>query len=126
MRLADLPAGTLLMGPGVATAVEAREVRESDVLEVGGTAVTVTGTEDHDLKGMTRIPVTWHPYEDETVRCERWTLPGATRLTPRRLLRAQRVECRLCGPGTGHDVLVDRVAEGWVDTWVCDAHLRLS
>ncbi|GAA3087623.1 hypothetical protein GCM10020000_88080 [Streptomyces olivoverticillatus] len=110
----------------VVTAVEARELREGDVLDVGGTAVTVTGTDHHDLPGMARIPVSYRPYGDERVRCERWTVPAAARFTPRRLLRAQRVDCVLCAPGTnGHDVLVDRVKEGWVRSWVCDAHLGL-
>ncbi|MEV7887520.1 hypothetical protein ACWD3I_26050 [Streptomyces sp. NPDC002817] len=70
------------MTGSVVTAVEARELREGDLLAVGGTTVTVTGTDHHDLPGMTRIPVSYHPYDTETIRTERWTLPATTRLTP--------------------------------------------
>jgi hypothetical protein len=126
MRLADLPAGALIMTGSVVTAVEARELRDGDVLDVAGTTVTVTGTDHHDLPGLARIPVSYHPYDSETVRSERWTLPETTRLTPRQLLRTERVECGLCESGTNrHDVLVDRVNEGWVQSYVCDAHLKL-
>ncbi|MFJ1744325.1 hypothetical protein ACIOG4_37465 [Streptomyces microflavus] len=126
MRLTDLPAGTFMLSGSVVTAVEARELAEDDVLDVGGTTVTVTGTAGHAIPGMTCLSVTWHPYEDDRVRCEQWTLPAATRLTPRLLLRPERVECAVCDPGTrAHDVLVDRVTEGWVQSWVCDGHLTL-
>ncbi len=126
MRLADLPQGVLIMTGSVVTAVEASELQEGDILAVGGTTVTVTGTDHHDLPGMTRIPVSYHPYDTETVRSERWTLPATTRLIPRQLLRTERVDCMLCEPGTnGRDVLVDRVTEGWVQSWVCDAHLQM-
>lgn len=126
MRLADLPAGVVIMTGSVVAAVEARELRERDVLDVGGTTVTVTGTDHHDLPGMARVPVSYRPYDDERVRSERWTLPETTRFTPRQLLRAERVDCGMCEPGTnGHDILVDRVREGWVQSWVCDAHLQL-
>ncbi|MFD9038729.1 hypothetical protein [Streptomyces bottropensis] len=115
------------MTGSVVAAVEARELREGDLLSVGGTTVMVTGTDQHDIPGMTRIPVSYRPYDTETVRSERWTLPTTTRLIPRQLLRSERVDCIVCEPGTnGHDVLVDRVSEGWVQSWVCDAHLHLG
>ncbi|MEO3976744.1 hypothetical protein [Streptomyces sp. CAU 1734] len=125
MRLADLPAGTVVMDGSVATAVEARELREGDLLDVGGTTVTITGNAaGHDLSGMTRVSVSYRLHDNETVRTERWTLPGTGHFAARRLLRSERVECGLCEPGgNSHDVLVDRVTEGWVRSWVCDAHL---
>jgi hypothetical protein len=126
MRLADLPAGVFVMTGSVVTGVEARELREGDLLTVNGTTVTVTGTDHHDLPGMARIPVSYHPYDNDTVRVERWSVPSDTRFTPLQLLRADRVECGLCEPDTnGHDVLLDRVSEGWVQSWVCDQHLEL-
>ncbi|MBQ0890018.1 hypothetical protein KBZ94_34700 [Streptomyces sp. RM72] len=127
MRLADLPAGAVILTGSVVTAVEARELRGDDLLDVNGTAVTVTGTDPHDVPGITRIPVSYRPYDNDTVRTERWTVPDTTRFTPRRLLRTNKITCGLCEPGTNtHDVLIDRVTEGWVQSWVCDAHLRLS
>ncbi|KFG71482.1 hypothetical protein [Streptomyces mutabilis] len=127
MRLADLPAGAVIMTGSVVTAVEARELREDDLLDVNGTAVTVTGTGHLDFPGMTRVPVSYRPYDNDTVRTERWTVPDTTRFTPRQLLRTDKVTCGLCEPGTNtHDVLIDRVTEGWVQVWVCDAHLCLS
>lgn len=126
MRLGDLPAGTFLLSGSVVTAVQAREVAEGDVLDVDGAAVTVAGAAGHTLPGMTCLSVTWHPHDDDRVRCEQWTLPVTARLTPRLLLRPERVECMVCDPGTRpHDVLVDRVTEGWVQSWVCDGHLTL-
>lgn len=126
MRLADLPPGAVIMTGSVVTAVEARELHDGDLLSVGGTTVTVNGTDNHDLPGMARIPVNYHPYGNEIVRSERWTLPATTRLTPQQLLRPERIDCAACEPGTNrHTVLVDRVTEGWVQAWVCDAHLQL-
>jgi hypothetical protein len=126
MRLAELPAGVLVMTGSVVTGVEARELREGDLLDVSGTTVTVTGTDHHDLPGMARIPVSYRPHDNDTEGAERWTTPSATHFTPLKLLRPDHVECGLCEPGTnGHDVLIDRVTEGWVQSWVCDAHLGL-
>ncbi|MFI1312890.1 hypothetical protein ACH4TS_22510 [Streptomyces albidoflavus] len=114
------------MTGSVVTAVEARELGEGDLLTVAGTTVTVTGSEHHNLPGMSRIPVTYHPYDNDTVRTERWTVPSGTRFTPLQLLRGDRVECALCEPGTNaHDILLDRVTEGWVQSWICDQHLEL-
>ncbi|WP_331746297.1 hypothetical protein OG923_33045 (plasmid) [Streptomyces halstedii] len=127
MLLTDLPAGSLVMTGSVVTAVEARELREGDLLDVSGTTVTVTGSDHHDLPGMARIPVSYRPCGNDTVRVERWTLPEHTRFTPLQLLRPERVDCGACEPGTNsHEVLVDRVERGWVQAWVCDTHLDLA
>ncbi|TLQ39219.1 hypothetical protein [Streptomyces marianii] len=127
MRLADLPAGVYVMTGSVVTGVEARELRKGDLLTVNGTTVTVTGTDHHDLPGMSRIPVSYRPHDSDIRRVERWSVPSDTRFTPLRLLRADRVECGLCEAGTNvHEVRLDRVTEGWIQSWVCNAHLELS
>ncbi|MFF9436728.1 hypothetical protein ACF1BP_23680 [Streptomyces sp. NPDC014735] len=126
MFLADLPAGAIVWTGSVITSVAARELREGDLLNVGGTTVTVTGADHHDLPGMARVPVSYRPHDNDTVRAERWTMSGTTRFIPLQLLRSEHVECGLCEPGTNsHDVLIDRVTHGWVQSWVCAAHLEL-
>ncbi|WP_331721565.1 hypothetical protein [Streptomyces sp. NBC_00212] len=104
--------------------VEARELIEGDLINVGGSTVTVTGTEPCDLPGMIRLPVSYRPYDNETIRTERWTMPATTRLTPRLLLRTAHITCARCEPGSsGHDVQVDRVSEGRLRSWICARHL---
>ncbi|GGU39059.1 hypothetical protein [Streptomyces violascens] len=128
MLLSDLPTGILMLTGSVVTAVEARELREGDLLRVSGTQVTVTSpADDHVLTGMRRVSVSFRPYDNDTVRTEGWTLPEAARFTAVQLLRPEHVECALCKPGTNsHVVLVDRVAHGWVQRWVCDSHHQRS
>ncbi|MFG2211952.1 hypothetical protein [Streptomyces sp. NPDC048638] len=123
MLLTDLPAGMWFLTGSVVTAVEARELREGDLLRVGTTEVTVTGTDDHVLPEMTRVFVSYRPNDDDTVRTEGWMLEHTHRLPAVQLLRPETVECALCEPGTNrHEVLVDRVKHGWVQRWVCDVH----
>ncbi|MEW1760347.1 hypothetical protein AB0393_28035 [Streptomyces cyaneofuscatus] len=123
MLLTDLPSGMWVLTGSVVSAVEAGELREGDLLRVGTTEVTVTGTDDHVLSEMTRVCVSYRPHDDDTVRGEGWTLPRAHRFPAVQLLRTESVECALCEPGTNvHEVLVDRVKHGWVQRWVCAQH----
>ncbi|MFJ6752392.1 hypothetical protein ACIQNI_30035 [Streptomyces sp. NPDC091266] len=123
MLLTDLPSGMWVLTGSVVTAVEARELREGDLLRVSGTQVTVTGTDGHVLPDMTRLFVSYRPYDNDTIRTEGWTLPTTARFPAVQLLRPETVECSLCDPGTNtHEVLVDRVEHGWVQHWVCDQH----
>ncbi|MFI6056317.1 hypothetical protein ACIBCO_40445 [Streptomyces violascens] len=125
MRLSDLPAGAVITtGPRITT-VKARELGAGDLIEVNGTTVTVTGADPCDLPGLARILISYRPYDNEIVRTERWTMPAETTLTAIRLLRSERVDCALCEPGTNsHVVMVDRVSEGRIRTWVCEAHIE--
>ncbi|GAA2470919.1 hypothetical protein ACFPFX_32850 [Streptomyces mauvecolor] len=125
MRLYDLPAGAVTTTGSGITTVEAHELREGDLIEVSGTTVIVTGTEPSDLPGMTRLPISYHPYDTETVRTQWWTLPSDSLLTPVLLLRTEHVDCALCKPGANsYEVVVDRVSEGRIQSWVCEAHLE--
>ncbi|MFI8932420.1 hypothetical protein ACIG3E_32750 [Streptomyces sp. NPDC053474] len=127
MRLADLPPGLVLMTGAVATAIQARDLCTGDLFTVNGTTITVTGAGHHDLPGMTRLPVSYRPYDNDTVRTENWTLPETVSFTPVQLLRGDRIACLLCPHGTNrHDVVIDRASEGWVKSWVCNAHHQLG
>ncbi|MET9779010.1 hypothetical protein ABZ023_32970 [Streptomyces sp. NPDC006367] len=127
MRLADLPAGAVIMTGSVVAVVEACELREDDLLDVNGAAVTVTGTDHHEIPGITRLSVSYRPYDNDTIRTERWTVPDTTRFTPRQLLRTGKVTCGLCEPVTSaHGVSLGRVTEGWVHAWICAQHLELA
>ncbi|MEV6048709.1 hypothetical protein [Streptomyces xanthochromogenes] len=125
MRLANLPAGAItLTTPD--TTVEAGELVESDLITVGGSTITVTGTEPCGLPGMIRLLISYRPYDDDIIRAQYWTMPTNTRFIPLRLLRTDRVTCEPCEPGSAtYDVQVDRASEGRVRSWVCSRHAAL-
>ncbi|MCT9093449.1 hypothetical protein N4G70_31955 [Streptomyces sp. ASQP_92] len=122
MRLANLPAGTVILTAPVAT-VEAGELVEGDLITIDGSTVTVTGTEPCDLPGMVRLFISYRPYDNDIIRCQGWVLPANACFTPLRLLRTDRVTCVPCS--TTYDVRVDRASEGRIRSWVCLIHAAL-